>query len=195
VKRAVLLLLALGESACHDGRVDLERMIDQKRCDPYEASTLFDDGMAMRSPPPGTVPRSAGATREVPTNTGPEVSALTAVPLPLTRELLGRGQNRFNVYCATCHGELGDGRSKVAENMLLRPPPSLHDARIRSLPAGRLYAIVRDGYGLMPGYAAALSTEDRWAVVAYVGVLQLSQNAELTRLPARIQEEARPWLN
>jgi mono/diheme cytochrome c family protein len=176
--RAGCLILALGSVACHDGRVDLERMIDQRKLEAFEATSSFDDGKAMRSPPPGTVSRD----RRDP------------VRPAVTTELLTRGQRRFDIYCAACHGVLGDGQSQVAENMLLRPPPSLHETRLRALSTERLYGVVRDGYGLMPAYGPALSEEDRWAVVAYVGALQLSQNVELSSLPSNLKQEAAPWL-
>ncbi len=95
------------------------------------------------------------------------------------------------MYCAACHGLAGDGDSPVARNMALRKPPSLHEPRIRALPAGRLYAVVRDGYGLMPSYAEELSVGERWAVVAYVRALQLSQGARLAELPPELRSEAR----
>jgi len=178
MNRAACLLLALGSGACHDGRVDFERMIDQRKFEAFEASSTFEDGKVMRSPPPGTVAREPQDT----------------IRPTLTPELLKQGQKRFDIYCAACHGVLGDGRSQVAENMLLRPPPSLHEERLRALSPERLYGIIRDGYGLMPAYGPALSEHDRWAVVAYVGALQLSQSVELSSLPSNMQQEAAPWL-
>jgi mono/diheme cytochrome c family protein len=192
MKRALPMLLAFS-SACHDGRVDFERMIDQRKLEAYEASSAFEDGKAMRTPPPDTVARGSSASRER-ASASFASSDVSGLPLALTPQLLRRGQNRFDIYCAACHGVLGDGQSQVAENMRLRPPPSLHEARLRALSSGRLYTIVRDGYGLMPGYGPALSVDDRWAVVAYVGALQLSQHVELSQLSPPLQEEAAPWL-
>jgi len=194
MKRAPLFaLFALAGAGCHDGRVDLERMIDQRKLEAYEASSAFEDGKVMRSPPPDTIARNSSAPRNRMTELAAKNDPAAPV-LPLTSKLLERGQNRFDTFCAACHGVLGDGRPQVAENMRLRPPPSLHEARLRALSRESLYAIIRDGYGLMPGYGSALSVDDRWAVVAYVGALQLSQNVELSRLPDNLQEEARPWL-
>lgn len=194
MKRALWSSFALGCAACHDGRVDLERMIDQRKLEAYEASSAFEDGKAMRSPPPGTVAHSSQATQERQASELAADDKLQDVPVALTSQLFRRGQDRFDTFCATCHGVLGDGNSQVAENMLLRPPPSLHEARLRALPIGRLYRVIRDGYGLMPAYGPALSVDDRWAVIAYVGALQLSQNVELGRLPESLQREAAPWL-
>src|SRR5690606_17135490 len=101
---------------------------------------------------------------------------VSRIPVVQDAELLARGEDRFRIFCRTCHGALGDGRSEVAENMKLRKPPSLHEARIREFSPGKLYRVVSEGYGLMPGYAAELPYRDRWAVVAFVRALQLSQN-------------------
>jgi mono/diheme cytochrome c family protein len=90
------------------------------------------------------------------------------------------GRTRFEIFCATCHGTLGTGQTQVAENMRLRKPPSLHSAAIRAYPPGRIFAVISRGYGLMPSYAGQLSVADRWAVVAYVQALQLSQDFSLT---------------
>jgi len=191
---ARLLVVVLAFAGCHDGGVDLERMIDQRKLEAYEANSAFPDGKAMRSPPPDTVARTSSALRDRALTERAGKSEGAAPPLQVTSELLNRGQDRFDIFCATCHGVLGDGRSQVAENMRLRPPPSLHEARLRALSRGRLYVIIRDGYGLMPAYGAALSVDDRWAVVAYVGALQLSQNVELSSLPPNLRDEAQPWL-
>lgn len=175
-------------------RVDLERMLDQNKAEPYEASPFFDDGRAMRSPPEGTVAKEALLGPEAlvsGTNSGAYVAR---IPIVLDDKIMERGQTRFRIFCAACHGALGDGNSQVAENMNLRRPPSLHEARIAALPVGRVYRVVRDGYGLMPSYADQLDTSDRWAVVAYVKALQLSQKTTLAQLPPALVKEAQPWL-
>jgi mono/diheme cytochrome c family protein len=105
-----------------------------------------------------------------------------------------RGRNRFDIYCAACHGRLGDAASKVAENMTLRKPANLLTAPYLTYPPGRIAAAIAEGYGLMRSYAAELPVEDRWAVVAYVKALQLSQHATLGELPAPVQQEAARWL-
>jgi mono/diheme cytochrome c family protein len=170
-------------------------MLDQHKAEPYEASVFFEDGQSMRSPPSGTVP----ATRllgppELVTGRMPNGNYASSVPMPLDAALLARGENRFNTFCRTCHGVRGDGQSQVAENMKLRKPPSLHEPRLRDFPPGRLYRVVTEGYGLMPSYDAALSIRDRWAVVAFVRALQLSQDVSLAELPEPLRQEAAPWL-
>jgi mono/diheme cytochrome c family protein len=194
MRRVASMLLAFAGGACQDGHVDLERMIDQRKFEAYEACTTFVDGKVMRAPPPGSVPHSGISSRDRLSTGLEDGKELVELPLPITRQLLSRGQNRFDIYCATCHGALGDGQSQVAENMRLRSPPSLHEERLRALPPGHLFSVIKNGYGLMPAYGSALSVSDRWAVVAYVGALQLSQSAELARLPAPLREEAAPWL-
>lgn len=161
----------------------LERMQVQPRTDPYAESALFPDGRAMRTPPAGTIPRERLL--------GPPALLLGAeggryverFPLPVTRALVEEGRAHFDVVCATCHGVRGDGASPVAAAMTLRPPPSLHEARLRAAPAGRLYEVATQGYGLMPSFAPYLGVEARWAVVAYVRALQLSQAAPASALP------------
>ena len=192
MKFAFFVQLAVACIGCHEGHVDLGRMIDQKKLEAYEATSAFEDGKAMRTPPPDTVSRDSSSSRER-SKLGGEGRGAEPLP-PLTSDLLKRGQDRFDTFCAACHGVLGDGHSQVAENMRLRPPPSLHEARVRALSRASLYAVIRDGYGLMPAYGSALSVDDRLAVVAYVGALQLSQNAELARFPVELQREAQPWL-
>lgn len=175
--------------------VDFERMMDQFKAEPYEASPFFDDGQSMRQPPSGTVPaaRVMGPPELVTGHTAAG-QYVNTIPLKLDAAVLDRGEDRFRIFCRTCHGPLGDGRSAVAENMKLRKPPSLHEPRLRSYAPGRLFQVVSEGYGLMPSYEQSLSLEDRWAVVAFVRALQLSQDVPLAELPASLREEAQPWL-
>jgi mono/diheme cytochrome c family protein len=178
--------------------LDLERMIDQPRLSTYEACAVCPEGTIMMLPPEGTIPRSRELVMPA-IGTGRDLargqdSWVPQVPVPVTREVLARGKDRFDIFCAACHGRLGNGVSQVAENMTLRQPPSLLLPPIAGYPAGRVYATITDGFGLMPSYAADLSIADRWAVVAFVQVLQLSQRAELGSLPPTMQKEAMPWL-
>ena len=101
----------------------------------------------------------------------------------LTPALLALGRARFDVVCAPCHGIAGDGDSVVAGKMELRPPPSLHEPRIRELDAATIYRVVSEGYGLMPRLSTHLAPRERWAVVAYVRALQLSQSLPLADAP------------
>ena len=119
---------------------------------------------------------------------------MTAIPIDVDRALLRRGRERYRIFCGVCHGARGDGSSQVAENMELRPPPNLLEEPYRGYPPGRIYGAIREGYGLMPAQAGALTVEDRWAVVAFVQALQLGQRARLVDLPAPLREEAAAWL-
>lgn len=167
----------------------LERMMEQPRYNAYAPSPLFGDGRAMRPPPAGTVPRERLVGSTVFTRGTEDGREVDRIPIPLTRALLETGRERFETVCATCHGVLGDGVSPVAENMQLRPPRSLHDAEVRDATPGRIFRVASEGYGLMPSYAAWLTVEERWAVVAYVRALELSRAARVDALPADVRDE------
>lgn len=188
-KLAGVLLAAHGCSDC-----DLNRMIDQPRYSTYEACEVCPEGTIMMQPPAGTVARTARLDdSELATGrTGDAFAA--AIPIDVDRAVLARGKGRFDVFCAACHGRLADGRSQVARNMTLRRPPALVDPPYTAYPPGRIFTAITAGFGLMRSYAGELPIEDRWAVVAYVQVLQLSQRARLAGLPREIREEAAPWL-
>jgi len=185
------LLLTLLLAGCN---VDLERMLDQKKAEPFEASAVFADGKAMRTPPAGTV--ATGVRLGPPALvSGREGGRYVAhIPIRIDAARLARGEQRYQIFCRACHGALGDARSPVADAMALRKPASLLERRSVELPAGAIYRVISEGFGLMPSYAAQLDIEDRWAVVAYVQALQLSQSVELAELPAQLQVEAEPWL-
>ncbi|WP_437948580.1 cytochrome c [Sorangium sp. So ce296] len=170
---------------------DFERMIRQEKYGLWEPCEHFDDGRAMQHPPEGTVARGRV--------TGPpgylqgvlDGAYVTEVPLTLTVDLVQRGRQRFETFCAPCHGILGDGSSRVATNMTLRPPPSLVGPEARSFPPGRIYQVIIQGYGLMPRYSDDLpDIEERWAVVAYVKALQLSRGVAAGALPPALRGRA-----
>ena len=151
----------------------LARMLSQRRADPYEPTTAFPDGKVLQQPPPGTVPVDDDED---------------APPPPVTRALLELGHARFDAFCAVCHGITGTGESVVATKMELRPPPSIVNDENRARTRERLFEITTQGYGLMSGYADLLSHEERWAVVAYLQALQLSQYAPVDRLPQPVRD-------
>lgn len=157
----IVIVLVASANACSD-RVgqgfDWKRMRLQPRYEPFGASHFFQDGMAMRTPPAGTVPREAVTT-----------SFDTAAG---DANILLRGGNRFQIFCAVCHGVAGDGNSVVGDNMRPTRPPALTSAPIVALSATQLYGVITDGFGHMPSYAAQLIPADRGAVVAYVRMLQ-----------------------
>jgi mono/diheme cytochrome c family protein len=170
----------------------LERMMQQRRVDPYSQSTVFADGRGMREPPLGT------RSREMPYADQPALSEgrengeyLARVPRPLTHELLQAGRLAYDEICSTCHGVVGDGSSVVAQKMALRRPPSFFEPRLMALPLGQIFEVASHGYGLMPGFAATLDVDQRWAVVAYVQALRISQQSQLADLPADVQAALR----
>jgi len=184
---ATLPLLALTACPAWDP------MQRQQKYKAYQQSEYHPDGLAMRAPPAGTVQHHAAVDGPVLTGQGPDGKPLAASPVPPTPKLLAVGRKRYDIHCGLCHGVLGDGESQVALNMSLRKPPSLH--LYRDVADGYLYQVVSQGFGLMPAYAAELSPEERWAVVAYVRALQLSQHAAVGQLPgpvrARVEGEGR----
>ena len=158
----------------------------QEKFEPQEANPFFADNRANRTPVAGTVAR--GMLRETtPFQTGREGTALVrANPVPVTRDVLLRGQNRFNVYCAVCHGKAGDGKGVIGAGGYGWAVPTYHDDRLRTIEDGHLFEVISNGWNTMPGYAAQIPVADRWAVVAYVRALQKSQNAQRGDLPADI---------
>jgi mono/diheme cytochrome c family protein len=192
MRSARLLVLPLAAVALA-GCPRLDPMQRQQKVKPYQASPYYADGLRMRTPPEGTVPYGKLLPVEVMTGLGPDGKPVAIMPLPVDAKLLARGRARFDVLCAVCHGVLGDGESQVAINMSLRRPPSLH--QFRDVTDGFVYRVISEGFGLMPSYAVELGVEDRWAVVAYVRALQLSQYATLEQVPPdarrRLEEEGR----
>lgn len=184
-------LLLLGCRGVESGpRWHFERMIVQPRSDAYRASGVFADGRVLQPPPPHTVARDQARTSALLLTGGDSAGPATSIPIPLTPALIELGQHRYNITCSPCHGFLGDAVSPVAFRMILRHPRSLHEAEVRALPPGRVFQVVRSGYGFMPSYAAMLTVEESWAVVAYVRALQLSQHAPLDSLPPVIRAQA-----
>jgi len=192
--KAMLLTASLcglgcrAKSALHEPDPELNRMLRVPRYDIYEESTFFQDRMTMRKPPDGTVPFGASGHAPAFLHGVDNGAFVTRFPLPLTEPLVDRGRSRFERTCSACHGMNGDGNEMVTR-MMARPAPSLHLPRIRELPPGKVFYIVSNGYGLMPDYATQLGVEDRWAVVAYVKVLERSRYAPIAALPNGLRQE------
>jgi hypothetical protein len=185
MKRLFFTALALLSASCTDEQ--LQRMVQQPKYRPYAENDFFEDGRAMRTLALGTVPREGHPSNPALEPRKPNGDYVESIPIPITPAVLKSGQHEFQITCATCHGLLGDGNSVVAEKMSLRPPPSLHDFIDR--PDGFFYAVITEGYGLMPSYADQIPQEAAWAVVAYVRALQLSQRASLADAPPQIQAQ------
>jgi mono/diheme cytochrome c family protein len=179
-----LTLLSL--AACPSSEV-FDPMEVQPKALPYSESEYFDDRRAMRVPPANTIPREhfVADFRVVKGRIVPDGSFIERIPIPVTKQLIIDGRKNFEIVCATCHGLLGDGVSMVAENMALRPPPSLHDLADRR--PGHFYETISIGFGMMPSYAAQLSVAERWGVVAYIRALIASQNAPVAAAPPDVR--------
>ena len=178
-----LALLGLMATGCR------QDMHDQPKFEPLEASPTFADGKASRDLIEGTVAR--GMLRDDTvfySGRTPEDQFVTELPVPLTRELLDRGQTRFNAYCSPCHGRVGDGEGMVVQRGF-KHPQSFHEIRLRESPVGYFFHVMTNGFGEMSSYAAQISPADRWAIVAYVRALQLSQHASIDDLSAEELEK------
>jgi mono/diheme cytochrome c family protein len=158
-------------------------MHDQPRYKPLARSEFFGDERSARPRVPGTVARGHLPGDEA-LETGKVGTAfVTAVPMAIDMKLLERGRQRYGIYCTPCHGRVGRGDGMIVRRGY-RQPPSFHIDRLRAQPAGYFYDVMTAGFGAMPDYADKLSVADRWAVVAYVRALQLSQNATVADVPA-----------
>ena len=151
-------------------------MFDQPKAEVYEESPYFDNGSSSRELIEGTVSRSEGAVAVSYLTGSDENGLLTEVPLDLTIELLYRGQERFNIYCAPCHNYNGDGNGVIVQKGFPQPT-SFHVDRLRTAPVGYFYSAITNGFGRMFSYASRVPPEDRWAITAYIRALQLSQFA------------------
>ena len=183
--RGLVVCVLLATAGCYSSDIDPMEM--QQKIKAYDPSSLFDDGRAMRPPPPGTVPRerivgNAGFTEGIENG-----RVVERIPLALTTELLLRGRKRFEITCAACHGILGDGNTEVARKMGLVTPPSLY--KHAQKPPGEIFRVVTSGFGVMPSYAAEIPVEERWAVIAYVRALTLSQRAPRSVVPPGVALE------
>jgi mono/diheme cytochrome c family protein len=179
---AVLLTLTGCEKGMHD-------MYHQPRYDPLDESTFWRDGGAARLPVPGTqISARGGFAVSSSGRSGYELASrwdrdeyASRNPYPLTMALLARGRDRFQIYCIPCHGELGDGDGYIVRRGF-PAPPSYHIQRLRQAPDSHFFDVMTHGYGLMYPYADRVSPADRWAIVAYIRALQLSQHAPATVL-------------
>jgi mono/diheme cytochrome c family protein len=184
-------IAALFLSACEKGRQD---MYDQPKYKPLAASDLFDDGNSSRPLPAGSLPHAAGEFAgsssgrigEDAVQRDQHAAAAQAMPYPVTLQLLKRGQERYAIYCVPCHSPLGDGDGLVARRGFPHPP-SYHSKRLRQAPDRHIFDVITNGYGIMYSYADRVSAPDRWAIVAYIRALQLSQNADAHNLPPELR--------
>jgi mono/diheme cytochrome c family protein len=158
-------------------------MHDQPRFKPLAKSDFYGDLRSARAPVEGTVAR--GQLHEDTYFYGGKVGNAPGdcMPFAANEQVLVRGRERFNIYCAPCHSQLGDGNGVIVQRGFRRPP-SFHSERLRNAPLGYFFDVMTNGFGAMPDYASQISARDRWNIVAYVRALQLSQNASTADVPA-----------
>ncbi|HEY1899316.1 MAG TPA: cytochrome c [Steroidobacteraceae bacterium] len=191
---ALTVALTSALAGCERG---LHEMYDQPKYKPLTPTPLFADGNSSRQQVPGTVPHSAGAlagtssgrsgTLDPARTPGPATPVDAPNPLPITLALLTRGRGRFDIYCAPCHGRAGYGDGMIARRGF-PAPPSFHTPRLRAAPDSHFFQVMSDGYGVMYPYADRITTADRWAIVAYIRALQLSQHVPAPSLEAQDQD-------
>ena len=157
-------------------------MANQPKNRPLSPSEFFGDGRSERPLVENAVAHGAIADDElfVPKDSN-------NFPLTVDLKLLGRGEERYNIFCSPCHGLQGDGNGMVAMRGMKRPP-SYHQERLRQVPNGYVYDVMTNGFGQMLGYSAQIPLRDRWAIIAYIRALQLSRNMKAADLPAELRE-------
>ena len=157
-------------------------MHDQPKVEPLEASRFFADGRGSRPLPAGTVARGQlRADDALYRGVGVDGSFAVEPPLEPTAALLGRGRERYEIFCSPCHGRAGDGRGMIVQRGFKRPE-SFHQQRLREMPIGYFFDVMTNGFGQMSDYRAQIGVEDRWAIALYVQALQLAQHAPAERL-------------
>lgn len=199
VNAVTAILIAAGFLSAGCGvRFDMQ---DQPRYKTYKKSDFFPDKRASRDYPEGTVARgqlrdnkafftgqidnpdpnaAVQTTTDASGNTlvSSFPNAIEEFPVPVTKELVDRGQERYNIYCIVCHGPVGAGDGMIVRRGFSKPP-TYHDDRLRKAPVGHFYDVISNGWGKMNGYAAKIQPYDRWAIVAYIRALQISQDPEV----------------
>ena len=176
------LLFAIAVAGCQ------QKMAEQPRYDPLEASEFFADGQSARPRVENTVARGelrddehfyAGVSGATPA---------TTFPFPITLEILQRGRERYAIYCSPCHSQTGDGDGMIPQRGFTRPV-SFHIQRLREASPGYYFLIITQGLGAMPNYRDQIPPRDRWAITAYIRALQLSQNATVSDVPAEERDK------
>lgn len=165
-----------------------QNMRENAKIAPLEPSQFYPDEQSARPVISGTVPLGfARADEQLYTGRAGGQLA-TTFPFTITRALLTRGQERYNIYCSPCHGLAGDGQGMIVQRGF-SPPPSLHIQRLRDAPVGYFFDVITNGFGRMYSYAGRVGPEDRWAIIAYIRALQLSQNATLSDVSPEEQQK------
>jgi hypothetical protein len=179
-----LLTAALLSVAC---RRDMQ---DQPRFRPFRPSAFFADGRSDRPQVAGTIARGHLEEDELLHRGLVDGKPAEVFPFPVTAEVLERGRERFDIFCAPCHGRVGDGDGMIVQRGMRRPP-SYHIDRLRKAPPGYFFDVVTNGFGAMVDLSDRVSAEDRWKIVAYVRALQRSQGTSFDDVPPEERERLR----
>jgi cytochrome c553 len=158
-------------------------MHDAPSYDPLQQTDFFANGAASRPLVANTVARGHLREDEHLYTGRVDGQVSNEFPMPVTKEVLDRGQERFNVYCAPCHGRTGLGDGMIVQRGFRRPP-AYHEERLRNAPAGYFFDVITNGFGAMQDYSAQVTVPDRWAIAAHIRVLQLSRSATVNDVPA-----------
>lgn len=154
-------------------------MRQQPKVKPLEPSDFFLDGQSARPLVADTVARGyLGLDTRFYQGKNEDGTLVEAFPLEITPEVMARGRERYDIFCSPCHGAVGNGQGMIVQRGF-KAPPSFHLTRLREAPPGHYYDVITNGFGVMYSYASRVSPEDRWAIIAYIRALQLSQNATL----------------
>jgi cbb3-type cytochrome c oxidase subunit III len=191
VKGLITLALTLALVVLAGCRQDMH---DQPKFKPLAMNTFYPDSRSARPLVGGTVARDDERadtyyyTGKINGRPG------TEFPFPVTRDVLARGEQRYNIYCAPCHSRIGDGNGMIVQRGFKRPP-SYHTDRLRQSPIGHFFDVMTNGFGGMSEYKSQISVSDRWAIAAYIRALQLSQDATRADVPAGMEISNAPNLN
>ena len=171
-----------------------QNMHNQHKVKALGASDFFAGAQGARPLPAHTVARGDQRVGLAYSGLDAANKPVDRLPFPVTRELLERGRQRFDIFCSPCHDRLGTGRGMIVRRGY-KQPSSYHIERLRNAPVGYFVNVMTEGFGVMPSYAPQIPVEDRWAIAAYIRVLQYSQNARLAELPPevrrRVEEDLR----
>ena len=158
-------------------------MHDQPKFIPLRQSAFFGDERSARPLVPGTIARGQ-LHEDTLLYTGKVNGAdATMFPFPIDGQVMTRGRERFEIFCSPCHGRTGQGDGMVVRRGF-RHPPSFHQDRLRNAPVGQIFDVITNGFGAMPDYATQVPPADRWAIIAYLRALQLSEHATIADVPA-----------
>ena len=165
-----------------------QKMADAPEYRPLDPSDFFPDGASARPVVANTVARGQLQDDTLLTTGQVNGQDSTVFPYPVTKDILTRGQQRYDIYCVPCHGTTGDGNGTVVARGF-SAPPTFHSDRLRQAPVGHFFVVISQGFGSMPDYANQIPVRDRWAIIAYIRALQRSQDAPMSDAPADVQQQ------